>query len=104
MSKMSIWLGPPHWNRKITDFARGAIFAAAAVASAARRNFGIDMPSSPIPPARSRVRRAIDVSRKLWQLGSGLTHFRRMNSFAFSRLQPMSSSAARRPPEADEAR
>ena len=24
MSNVSSWLGPPHWNRKITDFAFGA--------------------------------------------------------------------------------
>ena len=70
MSRMSIWLGPPHWKRKMTDFALGAILRFATVASEARNSFGIVMPRSPMPPARSRVRRAIAVSRKLWQDGS----------------------------------
>ena len=69
MSRMSIWLGPPHWNRKMTDLALGAIVSFFAVASEARNSLGMVRPSSPMPPARSSVRRAMAVSRKPWQDG-----------------------------------
>ena len=57
MSKVSRWLGPPHWKRKMTDFARATGFFAA-LASAAS-SLGKDMPNMPMPPTCKRRRRVI---------------------------------------------
>src|SRR5262245_14328186 len=50
MSKVSIWLGPPHWWSRMTDLAR-AFFGAAVKSDGAAR------PRAPAAPTRNRSRR-----------------------------------------------
>src|SRR6188508_432225 len=56
MSNMSMCDGPPHWKRKMTDFARGLISCGF---SSARSRPGIVRPSNPRPPALIAERREI---------------------------------------------
>src|SRR5688572_73184 len=56
MSNVSRWLGPPHWKRKMTLFARTFGFGPS-YWLAARNRFGSDRPSMPVAPARSKWRR-----------------------------------------------
>src|SRR5688572_27486953 len=56
MSNMSMCDGPPHWKRKMTDFARGLIDCGF---SSAFSNPGMVNPSRPMPPTLSAARRPI---------------------------------------------
>ncbi len=65
MSKVSKWLGPPHWNRKMTDLALAA--GLSNWLSKARAQRGMVRPNMPKPPARKMLRRDIRVEWKLEQ-------------------------------------
>src|SRR5262245_53747867 len=65
MSNISTWLGPPHWNRKITRLARTRGAATPGFTeSAARSRRGIVRPRSPAPPTRIIARREMLVLQK----------------------------------------
>src|SRR5262245_17922674 len=80
MSKVSKWLGPPHWNKKITDFARGLI---ALGSSTARNSLGIDSPNIPSPPTFNKWRRTSSIVFLF-----ALSQFRHVSLFMLRRGHP----------------
>ena len=73
---MSMWLGPPNWNKKITLLARTGGAVADRFSSAAN-NRGKFNPNNPIPPICKALRRVSLTLLKLLQANDVLMIFMR---------------------------